>query len=91
MDREIAGYARLDDNESQMLPYEVELDILKLIAFKNYGIQNNYLFLLDEDGRLYRGLLRSFRTTIAKKVSFHWQTVYRNADNKKTHYFLWKA
>jgi len=88
-DKEIAKLAGLTSEEMQMRLYEVELDLLKIIAYKKKGIAHNYLLCLDEDGRLYRSLVKSFKTRPAKQLIIPWKSLYRGIDNKKVYYFLW--
>ncbi|MEM2338485.1 MAG: hypothetical protein QXP06_07835 [Candidatus Bathyarchaeia archaeon] len=87
-DKEIAKLAGLTSEEAQIRLYEVELDFLKLMAYKKNGIPHNYLLCLDEDGRLYRSLAKSFKTRQAKQFIIPWKSIYRGIDNKKVYYFL---
>jgi len=90
-DGQVAKYAGLTNKETRMCLYEVELDFLKLMAYKKRGIRHNYLLCLDEDGRLYRNLANSFRTSRVKKLTIPWKLIQRGADGKKVYYFLWQA
>jgi len=90
-DREVAKYAGLTDAETQMRLYEVELDFLKLMALKKKSVPYNYLLCLDEDGRLYRNLARSFKTSKVKHLSTPWKLIRRGIDNLEVYYFLWQA
>jgi len=90
-DRIISKYAGLTDEESQMRLYEIELDFIKLMAYKQKGIPYNYLLCLDEDGRLYRTLANSFRTQKIQKISIPWKSIRRGIDGQKVYYFLWQA
>jgi hypothetical protein len=76
-DPEVAKYAGLTSEEAQMRLYEVALDFLKLMAHKKKGVPYNYLLCLDEDGRLYRNLDRSFKTPHVKRLSIPWKSIRR--------------
>lgn len=89
-DREVAKCAGLTDEEARKRLYEVELDFLKLIACKKKGIMYNYL-CLDEDGRLYRNLAKSFKTSIIKQLLIQWKSICRGIDSRIVYYFLWQA
>lgn len=90
-DKEVAKYAGLTDAEAGIRLYEIELDFLKLAAHKKRGIAYNYLLCMDEDGRLFRNLARSFKTSKVKHASIPWKSIRRGIDNKKVYYFLWQA
>lgn len=90
-DREVARYAGLTDGETRMRLYEVELDFLKLLAHKKIGIPYNYLLCLDEDGRLYRNLAKSFKTHRVKQLFIPWKSIRRGIDSREVYYFLWQA
>lgn len=88
-DGEVAKYAGFTNEEAQMRLYEVELDFLKLMAHKKIGVPYNYLLCLDEDGRLYRNLSKSFKTRRVKQLFISWKLIRRGIDSQKVHYFLW--
>lgn len=90
-DPAVAERAGLTEPEATTRMYEVELDFLKLLAYKKTGIPHNYLLCLDEDGRLVRNLHRSFKTSVVKKLEIPWKETRRGKDGKSVHYFLWKA
>lgn len=90
-DKEVANYAGLTDEEAQLRLYEVELDFLKLMAHKKRGIPYNYLLCLDEDGRLYRNLVNSFRTSRVKQLGISWKTIRRGTDGQEVYYLLWQT
>ena len=90
-DVEVVKYAGLTGQEAGMRLYEVELDFLKLLAHKKRGIPYNYLICLDEDGRLYRNLAKSFKTSQVKQLSIPWKSVYRGIDHQRVFYFLWQG
>lgn len=91
LDAEVTKLLSLNSDEVQLRIGEIELDFLKLIAHKKLGIGYNFLFCLDEDGRLFRNLYRSFRTRTVRQVFIDWKKINRGIDGKAVHYFLWKA
>jgi len=91
LDGAVAKRIGLTNGEAQMRLYEVELDFLKLMAHKKKGVAHNYLLCLDEDGRLYRNLNKSFKTQKVRNLTVPWKSLQRGIDNQEVHYFLWKA
>lgn len=91
VDEKIAQYAEITYEESQMRLYETELDFLKQMAHKKAGYPYNYLFCLDEDGRLYRSLGKSLRTKKIREQNIFWKSIKRGIDNQWVYYFLWAA
>jgi hypothetical protein len=89
LDPEVAKTLALEQDEAQFRIGEIELDFLKLLAHKKLGLTDNYLLCLDEDGRLYRNLGKSFKTKIVKQTHIDWKTINRGSDGKTVHYFLW--
>jgi hypothetical protein len=90
-DKEVAKYSGLTDEVARIPLYEVELDFLKLLAHKKRGIPYNYLLCLDEDGRLYRNLAKSFKTGSIQQLLIPWKSIRRGIDNRKVYCFLWLA
>lgn len=90
-DPSVAELAGLAAEEARMRMYEVELDLLKLMAHKKKGIPHNCLLCLDEDGMLYRNLSNSFRTEKVATLTLPWKTIQRGKDGQRVFYFLWET
>jgi hypothetical protein len=90
-DPEVTKTLAFKPEESQLRIGEIELDFLKLLAHKKLGVVDNFLFCLDEDGRLFRNLVNSFRTKVVRDAFVDWKTINRGIDGQTVHYFLWHA
>ena len=90
-DQDVARVVGLTPEEAQQRCYEIELDFLKLIAYKMTGIPHNYLLCLDEDGRICSTLSNSLRLDLIRNLEIPWKSIRRGKDGKNVSYFLWKA
>jgi len=87
-DPEIARILTADGLDPNVRAYEIELDLLKLLAHRHLGVPANFFFCLDEDGRLVRNLSANMKTQPGQHLTLEWHSVVRGIDRRAVHYLL---